>query len=73
MVSTVVAAATLAILIVVLMSALKSSAYLPSLTWITFTAFPLVIVVMIATLARLQQRINVRSPQSRDENGAKHS
>jgi membrane protein implicated in regulation of membrane protease activity len=70
MVGTVLAAATLAILIVALISALENSAFLPSLTWIAFTAFPLAVVVMIATLARLQQRINVRSPQSGDDSGA---
>ena len=64
MVVTVLIAASLAILLVALISALEDSEYLSSLTWLSFTAFPLVIVVIIATLARLQTRINIRSPQN---------
>ena len=70
MTATVLVAATLATLLVILISALESSDFLPSMTWLSFTAFPLFIVVAIATLARLQQRINIRSPQSSNTNTA---
>lgn len=70
MIGTVLLATTVAVLIVILISALQDTNHLASLTWISFTAFPLIIVVMIASLARLQQRINVRSPQSAENDGA---
>ena len=66
MAATVLATATLAILLVVLISALDGTGNLPSMSWLSFTAFPLIVVIVIATLARVQQRINIRSPQSAD-------
>ena len=66
MVGTVAIAIVLAILIVTLIAALETSGGLAALSWLSFTAFPLIIVVMIASLARMQQRINIRAPQSRE-------
>lgn len=67
MVGTVAIATLMAVLIVTLVSALDGSGSLAALSWVSFTAFPLIIVIMIASLVRLQQRINIRSPQSRDD------
>ena len=64
---TVVAGTVLAVLIAILIAALHDSPSLSAMSWVTFTGFPLLIVFVIATLARLQERINIRSPQSRDE------
>ena len=63
----VVVSTVLAVLIAILIAALHNSPSLAALTWVTFTGFPLLVVFLIASLARLQERINIRSPQSRDE------
>ncbi|MEP1206518.1 MAG: hypothetical protein ABJM29_02920 [Rhizobiaceae bacterium] len=67
MVGTVAAGTVIALVIAGFIAALASSAVLQSLSWLAFTGFPLLVVVLTASLARLQERINVRSPQSRDE------
>ena len=67
MTCTVAAACVLALFLTIFIAAAQNSPLLPSMSWLTFTAFPLVIVVMIASFVRLQQRINIRSPQSREE------
>ena len=64
---TVVVGTVLAVFIAILIAALHNSTSLTALSWITFTGFPLLIVFIIASLARIQERINIRSPQSRDE------
>ena len=64
---TVAAGTVVAVLIAILIAALHTSPSLSTLSWITFTGFPLLIVFIIASLARLQEQINIRSPQSRDE------
>ena len=48
------------LVIVVFVSALSGTNSLGSISWLAFSVFPLFVVVMIATLARLQQRINLR-------------
>ena len=51
--------------IALFISTLSKADKLASIGWMTFSAFPLLIVVMIATFAKLQQTINLKSPQPR--------
>ena len=67
MAATVASAVLLAMLMALLISAIANSQSLQSLNWIAFTGFPMVMVIFIASFARLQQRINIRSPQSRSD------
>ncbi|NKB53063.1 MAG: hypothetical protein GKR97_12710 [Rhizobiaceae bacterium] len=66
MIATVSVGIVLSVLIAFLISSFDGSQYLSSLSWLTFTAFPLFVVVVIASLARLQERIDVRAPSSHD-------
>jgi len=50
-----------ALLISILMAALVGTPGINSVSWLTFSAFPLLAVVLVAALARLQQRFNLRS------------
>lgn len=61
----------LATLIAVLIATFHGSQSLKVLGWTTFTGFPLLVVIVIATLARLQHQINVRSPPGREEQASK--
>ncbi len=67
MLCTVAAGAGIAVIIALLIALLRSSSSLSLLSWTTFTGFPLLVVVAIASLARLQHHINIRTPQSREE------
>ena len=71
MIGTVAAGTVIALIIAGFIAALTSSAVLSSISWLAFTGFPLLVVALTASLARLQERINIRSPQSRDEATAK--
>ena len=71
MICTVIAGVFIAMVLAILIAAFQTSPSVGVVNWLTFTGFPLLVVVIIATLARLQQQINIRSPQDRDLLAAK--
>ena len=61
----IVACATVVVLMItVLVATLAGSATLTSVSWLALTAFPMIAVALIASHARIQQHINIRSPQA---------
>ena len=51
----------LALLMSVLVSAFRDTNTLASISWFAFSLLPLAVVIALATLVRLQQRINLKS------------
>ena len=52
-------------LLTILLAGLSHTAMISSLSWLAFSMFPLLIVVLIATLVRVQSQINLKSGTSR--------
>jgi len=48
-------------LLTILLAGLSNTTLVNSLSWLAFSMFPLLIVVLIATLVRVQSQINLRS------------
>ena len=56
----------LAIALIIVIGVFADSQRLSSLAWLAFTAFPFLVVTLVAGLARLQQNINLHSRQTND-------
>lgn len=67
MIGMVTVAIACTLLIALLISSFAGTNNLSALSWVAFTAFPLLAVVLIASLARVQERTNIRAPQTRLE------